>query len=307
MDFEFAAEDEKEELSLEDNWKVLIADDDEDVHRFTKLALKGFLYEGRKIEFFDTYNGDETVKVIKENPNIDLLLLDVIMDSDDDGLITVKRIRHDLENTSLRIVLRTGQSGNAPERDVIVNYAIDDYKEKTELTSTKLLTTVVTSLRASQHLKMIERSRQGLLSIIKASKSIFEIKSLIDFTQGVLVQLTSLLNIPHSTLYQYEINDTLFATLQDKEFKLIASSGRYDKRELDQEVIESLKMSYERKESYVNDDIYVGYFEAGSENMIFLYVEGYSKLQKEDKELLDIFYDNISVAFKNVSKFKKIH
>jgi len=307
MDFEFAAEDEVKESLLLDNWKVLIADDDEDVHRFTKLALKGFVYENRSIEFYDTYNGKDTVALLKLYPDVDLLLLDVIMDSDDDGLITVKKIREDLNNTSVRIVLRTGQSGNAPEKDVIVNYAIDDYKEKTELTATKLLTTVVTSLRASEHIKTIERSRKGLLQIIQASRSIFEIKSLIDFTHGVLLQLTSLLNISHSTLYQYDLKDSLFATLKDEEFKLIASSGKYEKKVLDSTVLKCLKYSYEKKESFVNEDIFVGYFEAGNDNMIFLYIEGYLKLKAADKELLDIFYENIAVAFKNIFQLKKIH
>ena len=307
MDFEFAEEEEIPEASLLQNWKILIADDDEDVHRFTKLALKGFSYEGRGIDFYDTFSGTQTVELLKNNDSIDLLLLDVIMDSDDDGLITVKKIREELKNTSIRIVLRTGQSGNAPERDVIVNYAIDDYKEKTELTSTKLLTTVVTSLRASQHIKTIERSREGLLQIIKASRSIFEIKSLIDFTQGVLLQLTSLLNISHTTLYEYEIKDSLIATLKDDEFSLIASSGKYDKKILDPFVLECLKKAYKEKESFVQDDVFVGYFEANTEHMIFLYIEGYSKLTDADKELLNIFYENIAVAFKNISKLKEIN
>ncbi|NOR57081.1 MAG: response regulator, partial [Sulfurimonas sp.] len=156
MSFEFAQEKEEVQKSQLARWKILIADDEEDVHTMTKLALKKFSFEDRGLEFFDAYSGKETIEILKNDPEIDLILLDVVMDSDDDGLVTVKRIREELNNGTVRIVLRTGQPGSAPEKEVIINYGIDDYKEKTELTSIKLLTTVVASLRTSHHIKTIE-------------------------------------------------------------------------------------------------------------------------------------------------------
>ncbi|MBL0029243.1 MAG: hypothetical protein IPO95_09300 [Rhodanobacteraceae bacterium] len=67
-----------------------------------------------------------------------MMLLDVVMESDQAGLDLVKVIRNELGNRFVRIVLRTGQPGQAPEQDVIANYDINDYKDKTELTAQKL-------------------------------------------------------------------------------------------------------------------------------------------------------------------------
>lgn len=304
MDFQFAQEKEESQKSQLDSWKILIADDEEDVHTMTKLALKKFSFEDRGLEFFHAYNGKETVEILKKNPEINLLLLDVVMDSDDDGLLTVKKIREELQNTTLRIVLRTGQPGSAPEKDVIINYGIDDYKEKTELTSIKLLTTVIASLRTSHHLHTIERNRVGLSKIIEASRSVFKVRSILKFTSGVLTQLTSILNISKSSLYQYNTGDSFFASLNNNQFRMIASTGKYSVKRKDTnivpEALEYLNRAYLNKESYFDDDIYVGYFESNDNNIIFLYMEGCRNLDSEDRNFLEIFMHNISVAFDNI-------
>ena len=54
----------------------------------------------------------------------------------------------ELRNETVRIILRTGQPGQAPERRVIVDYDINDYKAKTELTADKLFTTLTAALRS---------------------------------------------------------------------------------------------------------------------------------------------------------------
>ncbi len=59
-----------------------------------------------------------------------MLLLDVVMEEDTTGLEVVKYIREKLENRFVRIILRTGQPGQAPERQVTMEYDINDYKEK---------------------------------------------------------------------------------------------------------------------------------------------------------------------------------
>ena len=77
-----------------------------------------------------------------------IILLDVIMETDDAGLEFVKYVREVLGNQLVRIILRTGQPGQVPEKSVIINYDINDYKTKTELTTSKLYTTVLTALRS---------------------------------------------------------------------------------------------------------------------------------------------------------------
>jgi len=180
-------------------WKVLIADDEADVHVATKLVLKWFSFEGRSIEFLDAYSGEETCTVLKQNPDTAMVFLDVVMETEDAGLNTVRRIREELNNQMVRIVLRTGQPGSAPEEDVIVNYHINDYKAKSEMTTKKLFTCVVAALRSFRDLQTIESSRRGLSKILDAASSMdFRSRSL--FSSGLLMQLASLLDIGDNDL-----------------------------------------------------------------------------------------------------------
>lgn len=129
-------------------WKIIIADDEQEVHAVTELVFENLTFEGKYLHCLHTYSGEETKDVIKSNPDTALILLDVVMETDQSGLEVVKYIRDEIDNESVRIILRTGQPGQAPERNVIVDYDINDYKEKTDLSSQKLFTTVIAALRS---------------------------------------------------------------------------------------------------------------------------------------------------------------
>ena len=139
-------------------WKVLIADDDIEVHNITKTVLQNFEYNGIGLEFISAFSGKETREVLDNSTDIAVILLDVVMETNDAGLQVVKYLRKDLLNKSIRIVLRTGQPGSAPERVVIEQYEIDDYKEKTELTAQKLYTTIRTSIRS--YIQLVELQKK---------------------------------------------------------------------------------------------------------------------------------------------------
>ncbi|WP_271254813.1 diguanylate cyclase domain-containing protein [Pseudanabaena sp. Chao 1811] len=147
-ELEFADEvDQTLSESLE-SWKVLIVDDEVEIHNITRLALEDFSFDNKSLKFLSAYSGTDARQIMKKHPDIAVTLLDVIMESDDAGLITAKYIRETLQNRAIRIILRTGQPGQAPERQVIVDYDIDDYKTKTEFTSQKLFTAIITALRS---------------------------------------------------------------------------------------------------------------------------------------------------------------
>lgn len=165
----FIEEDAVEEKPIQSSWKVLIVDDEIEIHDITKLALKEFIFENKSIKFFSAYSGKEAKEIIKNNDDIALILLDVVMETEEAGLAVVKYIRDILNNKIVRIILRTGQPGQIPEDVVIVNYDINDYKTKTELTNKKLFTTVVTALRSFRSLNQIESSKSELEKIAAAS------------------------------------------------------------------------------------------------------------------------------------------
>jgi signal transduction histidine kinase len=154
----FADEDDISQVSSlsQESWKVLIVDDEVEIHNITRLALEDFSFDNKRLNFLSAYSGVEARQIMADNPDIVVILLDVIMESEDAGLITAKYIRETLQNRAVRIILRTGQPGQVPERQAIVDYDIDDYKTKTEFTSQKLFTTIITALRSFKAYKSLE-------------------------------------------------------------------------------------------------------------------------------------------------------
>ncbi len=162
--------DEVEQVSLEssealgisatDTWKIMIVDDDLAVHRATQLALNNFQFAGKSLEFISAYSGEEAKQLIaSEQPDIAFILLDVVMETTDAGLQVVRYIREELKNQQVRIVLRTGHPGEAPEESVILNYDINDYKLKVELTRQKMITTAIAALRSYRDIITIAQQK----------------------------------------------------------------------------------------------------------------------------------------------------
>ncbi|MBT5667931.1 MAG: hybrid sensor histidine kinase/response regulator [Rhodospirillaceae bacterium] len=141
-------------------WKILIVDDEPSVHSMTRIVLSDFEFEGRGLEFVSAHSAMEAKKVLVDNSDAAMVLLDVVMETDHAGLDVARYIRNEAQNDQIRIVLRTGQPGQAPETTVIRDYDINDYKEKTELTSARLTTTVYASLRAFRDI--VELKKQGV-------------------------------------------------------------------------------------------------------------------------------------------------
>ena len=149
-------------LRLPEKLRILVVDDEPDVHSVTRLSLKGIKYGGRSVEFLDAASGKDAVAMVRANPDIAVVLLDVVMETDTAGLDACRAIREDVGNRAVRILLRTGQPGQAPERQTIDSYDLDGYLPKTELTSTRLYSAVRTALKAWEELVQLERHRRYL-------------------------------------------------------------------------------------------------------------------------------------------------
>lgn len=134
-------------------WPVLVVDDDEEVHIMTRLVLSKLRYKDRPLELLTARSGTEADGIFRQRDDIAVALLDIVMETDDAGLRLARRIREEFANSDTRLILRTGQPGQAPVRDVIVNYDINDYKSKTELTSEKLFITIITGLRSYDNIR----------------------------------------------------------------------------------------------------------------------------------------------------------
>ncbi|GHE97345.1 DUF3369 domain-containing protein [Thalassotalea profundi] len=175
-------------------WKVVIVDDDDEVHKITKMSLSSFEFEHKKLEFIHLYSGKDAKKYFSQHDDIALVFLDVVMESDHAGLDVVKYIREELDNHYTRIILRTGQPGTAPQNDVIKNYDIDGYKEKTKTTISTLNHAIHIALRSYRDLIRIKNYQKGLEALIDSINNMTQIDSVIDLSNAVLQQIKSVLN-----------------------------------------------------------------------------------------------------------------
>jgi len=302
--------------ALTNPWKIFIVDDDEEVHQVTKLALSGFVFGGRPIEFLQAYSGTEAKDVFSKTHDIAMVLLDVVMETDQSGLEVVKHVREKLGNRMTRIILRTGQPGQAPERQVISDYDINDYKEKTELTSQKLFTLVHASLRSYRDMVALNESRKGLRKIIDASATLFSVSSMRKFAEGALEQMLSMLHIQdNGSFYGTEI-DSLAACKKGTNFKVLAGTGRFqdlpgkqsELAEIPLEVIEHIShaaqdgdQSFEKNHIHVFDkDHIVSYHKGRGDHENLLYVGGDMDYPAIDKSMIELYARNVGIAFENI-------
>lgn len=135
-------------LNNSEPWKILIVDDDKDVHLLTRMVLEGFSFENKGLSFISAYSGLEALEMIREHPDIALIFLDVVMETDDAGFKVVNEIREGLNNKVIQIILRTGQAGQAPEEDVVSKYDINEYVSKVKITASHMTHMVASSLKA---------------------------------------------------------------------------------------------------------------------------------------------------------------
>ncbi|MGL4474290.1 MAG: DUF3369 domain-containing protein, partial [Shewanella sp.] len=213
-------------------WKILVVDDEPDVHTVTKLALSRFKLDNQGIEFINAYTSEQAKEILSVHPDIAIAFIDVVMESDHAGLELIKWIRHTLGNKRVRLILRTGQPGQAPEEEVLVNYDINDYKAKAELDSRKLTTCVFSALRSYRDLLEIDKARlqqqkqrQGLERVISSTSGLHELRSMQKFSDGLLNQLASLLEIDSEALLL--TNNCLDAICDNAKLTVIAGTGKF--------------------------------------------------------------------------------
>jgi response regulator RpfG family c-di-GMP phosphodiesterase len=292
--------------SADEAWRILVADDEPDVHRITRMVLSGFQFDGRRLELLSAYSGEEACQIMAQNNDIAMILLDVVMEDDHAGLNVARYIREELRNRYTRIVLRTGQPGQAPEHEVIRTYDINDYKDKTELTTTKLNTLMYATLRSYRDICVLNEHRRGLERVIKASAKVFSTGAISQFASAVLSQVTNLLGLEQSALYCSSTTqgDSLIGS---KRFRVLAATGNMQElTDVDSfdHIPEHVRDGFERamstQQSQYYDNHYIGYFasERGSESL--LYVTYHNEPSALDKQLLEIYATNVAITYENL-------
>ena len=305
----FFAEEEEEEISLLPPWKVLIVDDEPGIHQVTKFAIQDLVFEDRPLEFLHAYTGSEANEMMANTPDIALMLLDVVMETQTAGLEVAKHVREVIDNHLTRIILRTGQPGYAPEAEIILDYDINDYKSKTALTAQRLFTTIIASFRSYRDLLAIERNRTGLIRVIEASSTLFSFRSMDTFTQGLLQQLSSVFSRGNRAFVLNSlIAETHGVKTVDDSLRIVAGQGRFSGSvgyTVWDVLPPELKLHYSqanRDENLVYGDGYIFYYHKNLERLSALvFISGLPEdISEDDNNLIELFSRNVQIAYDNI-------
>lgn len=289
-------------------WKIAVIDDDPAVHDGTRFALSDYSLNGQRLEILSAHSAAEGRKLMAAHNDIAAVLLDVIMETDVAGLDLVEYIRNELKNETVRIILRTGQPGQAPERRVIVQYDINDYKAKTELTADKLFTSLTAALRSYQQLERMVQTRRGLEIIIDAASTLYDFKSMQRLAEGVLTQLASLLNVDCAGILVLRDNGGV-----DPELSVLAGSGCYSRfigttssKALDPDLRQMVEDAFQRRKNEFADHRSVIYLRTGSGREVVVLLQAERELSETDRSLVEIFSSRLSIAFDNVILYQQL-
>ncbi|MEI6559011.1 MAG: HD domain-containing phosphohydrolase [Rhodospirillaceae bacterium] len=286
-------------------WKVLVVDDEPSVRRVTTLNLCGFQFAGRALQLIEAESFAEACDRLREHSDIALALIDVVMETDDAGLKLVEHIRNNLANRMIRLVIRTGQPGMAPERYVIDHFDIDDYKDKTELTAQKLYTTVRSSLKSYRDLQTIEMNRCGLARILDVTPDLYNLHRdrLEEYFRGVLMQISGICNLGHSGMISSL--DGLVATVEGTQISIRAGIGEFmypdcteGRRQEVVNVCSRAVLGHEVPKELRQGAIIVP-LEMKHEVLGFVYLEAEEELTAADRELVKVMANQCAAALDN--------
>lgn len=283
-------------------WKIIIADDEEEVHIMTKMVMRKFQYQDRPMELLTAYSGEQTKQLMREHDDIAIVLLDVVMEHENSGLEVVKYIREILKNPFVRIILRTGQPGQAPQDDVIRNYDINDYKSKTELTVQKLYTAIIASLRSYTDMLHIDKNRRGLELILTQSREIFNLKE----TQFHDLMVSHYKEILAIEPMQVDELSAMIIHQNAMETFLVTGYGRHGKSIdtslnaiSDQKLLALLSRSKQLNDIAFDDGFFAFCYSDSAEIQRYIIIEVPFHLTELQRDLARIYASNARVAFDN--------
>ena len=302
----FADEEDATPAAETEVWRILIVDDEPDVHQTTLLALKDVLIEDRHLVFVHAYSGAEAREQLDRYSDIAVALLDVVMESDDSGLQLVRYIRANESHRALRIILRTGQPGYAPEMETIRNYDINDYKSKSDLTRVRLFTSLTVAIRSYRQLHQLEAARHGLELIVDASTELSKPRGIQRFAEGVITQICALLGVAEEGVV------CAASDVSSDPPYVLAAIGRYaewiGQRAVgipDERVRETLFEVLSRRHHVFGATTCLFLNVPGDQSLV-VFVDLHRPISPLDHDLLGVFCSNVSVAFENTQLYQRI-
>ncbi|MCE3264957.1 MAG: hypothetical protein K0R43_4036 [Pseudoduganella sp.] len=287
-------------------WEILIVDDEQAVHQVTELVMSDFEFDGRRVRFSHCYSGAEARQRLDRPGEFALILLDVVMESEHAGLDLVRYLRDELGDQNVRIVLRTGQPGQAPQSLVLKTYDINDYREKTELTHAKLSTVFYAGLRAYRDLMRLERARQGLRRSIDAITHVCDSDNLRHFCSAVLDQASALMGHAAEGVCASRLN-AYAAARQGSRLQVLAVTPAYadlgPEESLDHlpaPVRDAFVRCMAEQADHYGPLYYACYYRTRDGNESLLYMSFSEVVPAEERELLGLFAANVAITYEKL-------
>ena len=310
----FSDEDLPENTAQATPWKVLIVDDEPNVHKTTEFALAKLIVEDRPLQLISAYSAAEAIDVLDQHSDeIACILLDVVMETDDAGLRLVNHIRNNQNNDRVRIILRTGQPGSAPESQVIIDYDINDYETKSELTRQRLVTSMVTALKSYNQLEIIEHSQQGLSKIIDSTASLFTTRQRKKLMSGIIHQACELLKIPANGVVYSAAALTVKETPQDVCLELLAAAGDFlcyqdmaVEKALPRDLVKDIRTCFKHQSCLFFNDRLLLFMDCGAGNKVVLYLQSNRPVNEVEKNLLLLYCNVATIGIDNISMFNEV-
>lgn len=172
-------------MTFEDQgYRILLVDDEPDIHEVTRLALRGKKWRGLPLLLESALSAEEAREITQREP-FEVALVDVVMETDTAGLDLCRHFRRTAPR-SLRIILRTGQPGVAPEEAVLNDFDIDYYASKAEITPEKLWLSIRACIRSSLDISTLLAASRYTVAMGRASEADTSSEELVSAFHDVL-------------------------------------------------------------------------------------------------------------------------
>jgi diguanylate cyclase (GGDEF)-like protein len=307
----FASEEGEDLIADAACWTVLVVDDEPDVYAATCMALRGVEVLGRPLRFLHAESGEEAFALLSHAPDVAVILLDVVMESESAGLDLVARIRGELGMHKPRIILRTGQPGYAPEMQAIRDYDINDYRIKSELTRTRLYTVLTAALRSYQTLEAVEANRTDLEYLLNAQNELLAANTMPAFALGVLERLAGLFGMSVNAVFCSDARR--FHDADDSRRRVVAALGRYvdwSWRRLDSlgdgPEVEAIELAFATRRTVFANCGIAAFLPSRTGSDAVAFVAGQADSDVHDPRVFDMFVQNTTVAADGVRLVERL-
>ena len=296
-------------------WTLLVIDDDQDVHNVTEFVMHGVTILGRRLKFLHAYSAAEGQAILEQKQDIAVILLDVVMESETAGLALVRTIRDELGYKATRIILHTGQPGYAPEYEAIRDYDINDYRNKSELNYSRLLTSLTAAIRSYIQIMTVAEQNGGLQFIINSAPRLIAQTSTESFPMELVREVRGLLGPGFESLLlgvsRGNGPESILCTIQGTGHLDVAAGMGSDQlggmikapvTELDR-----LAAAYQSGYGDTWACLYIsGLADQDQDQDLVLYLETGDELNDSQRQILAVFGVMVSVGYQNILLVKRL-